>query len=62
MKPVTVVLLLALLFCVALEVADAHYKGCPFNQHRCHVYCLSHGCKGGYCGGWFRLKCKCIGC
>ncbi|CAG2207158.1 unnamed protein product [Mytilus edulis] len=36
MKAVTVVLLLALLFCVAVEVADAHY-GCPLNQHKCHI-------------------------
>nr|AFC37169.1 defensin [Mytilus galloprovincialis] len=61
MKAVTVVLLLALLFCVAVEVADAYF-GCPLNQHRCHVHCLAANCKGGYCGGWFRLKCRCIGC
>lgn len=33
--------------------------GCPFDQQKCHLHCISIGRKGGYCAGAIKQTCTC---
>lgn len=33
--------------------------GCPFDEQKCHLHCQSVERRGGFCGGFLRMTCKC---
>ena len=32
---------------------------CPGAEYACNAHCRSIGYRGGYCGSWLTLRCRC---
>ena len=40
-------------------IEDAEGFSCPGAEYACNNRCRNKGYRGGYCGSWLNLQCRC---